>query len=109
MRAQRGEKQRAGNYGPEDNFPRSHRRTVYIENACVNYFVDIRMLIDSKAAVAAQTLRPGTSEMPLPTGDMIHNLNSTTVASMADLREGMAKLAPRDAVVLPIERYGQLV
>jgi S1-C subfamily serine protease len=67
------------------------------------------MWIDFNAAVAAETLRPGTSEMPLPTGDMIHGLNGTTVASMADLREDLAKLAPGDAVDLPIERYGQLV
>jgi hypothetical protein len=28
---------------------------------------------------------------------------------MADLREGLAKLAPGDAVVLLIERFGQLI
>jgi len=28
---------------------------------------------------------------------------------MADLRDGLAKLAPGDAVVLLIERYGQMI
>ena len=67
------------------------------------------MLIDSKAAVAAETLRPETSEMALPTGGMIHGLNSTVVASVAGLREGLTKLATGDAAVLLIEREGQFV
>ena len=55
--------------------------------------------IPSGIIVAAKTLGAGTTEVPLQTGDVIHGLNGTTVTSMADLREGLAKLAPGDAVV----------
>jgi serine protease Do len=65
--------------------------------------------IPSGIIVAAKTLGTVTAEVPLQTGDVIHGLNGTTVTSMANLREGLAKLAPGDAVVLWIERYGQLI
>jgi S1-C subfamily serine protease len=65
--------------------------------------------IPSGVIVAAKTLGAGTAEVPLQTGDVIHGLNGTTVTSLADLRDGLAKLATGDAVVLLIERYGQLL
>jgi len=65
--------------------------------------------IPSGIIVAAKTSGAGIGEVPLQTGDVIHGLNGTTVTSLADLREGLAKLAPGDAVVLLIERYGQLI
>ena len=65
--------------------------------------------IPSGVIVAAKTSGAGIGEVPLQTGDVIHGLNGTTVTSMADLRGGLAKLAPGDAVVLLIERYGQLI
>jgi serine protease Do len=65
--------------------------------------------IPSGIIVAAKTLGVGTAEVPLQTGDVIHGLNGTTVTSMADLRDGLAKLATGDAVVLLIERFGQLI
>jgi serine protease Do len=65
--------------------------------------------IPSGFIVAAKTSGSGIGEVPLQTGDVIHGLNGTTVTSLADLREGLAKLAPGDAVVLLIERYGQLI
>jgi len=65
--------------------------------------------IPSGIIVAAKTSGAGIAEVPLQTADVIHGLNGTTVASMADLREGLAKLTPGDAVVLLIERYGQLI
>ena len=65
--------------------------------------------IPSGVIVAAKTLGAGTAEVPLQTGDVIHGLNGTTVTSMADLRAGLAKLAPGDAVALLIERFGQLI
>jgi len=40
---------------------------------------------------------------------VIHGFNGTTVTNMADLRGGLEKLAAGDAVVLLIERYGQLI
>jgi S1-C subfamily serine protease len=65
--------------------------------------------IPSGIIVAAKTSGAGIGEVPLQTGDVIHGLNGTTVTGLADLREGLAKLAPGDAVVLLIERYGQLI
>jgi serine protease Do len=65
--------------------------------------------IPSGVIVAAKTSGAGIGEVPLQTGDVIHGLNGTTVTSMADLREGLAKLTTGDAVVLLIERYGQLI
>ncbi len=65
--------------------------------------------IPSGVIVAAKTLGSGITEVPLQTGDVIHGLNGTTVTSMAELREGLAKLMPGDAVALLIERYGQLI
>jgi serine protease Do len=65
--------------------------------------------IPSGIIVAAKTLGAGPGEVPLQTGDVIHGLNGATVTSMADLREGLAKLATGEAVVLLIERYGQLI
>jgi len=65
--------------------------------------------IPSGVIVAAKTLGAGTGEVPLQTGDVIHGLNGTTITGMADLRAGLGKLTPGDAVVLLIERYGQLI
>ncbi len=65
--------------------------------------------IPSGIIVAAKTSGAGIGEVPLQTGDVIHGLNGTTVTNLADLREGLAKLAPGDAVVLLIERYGQII
>ncbi len=65
--------------------------------------------IPSGVIVAAKTTGVGIGEVPLQTGDVIHGLNGTTVTSMSDLRGGLAKLATGDAVVLLIERFGQLI
>jgi len=65
--------------------------------------------IPSGVIVAAKTSGAGIGEVPLQTGDVIHGLNGNTITSMADLREGLSKLASGDAVVLLIERYGQLI
>jgi serine protease Do len=65
--------------------------------------------IPSGVIVAAKTLGSGISEVPLQTGDVIHGLNGTTVTSLIDLRGGLTKLMPGDAVVLLIERFGQLI
>jgi serine protease Do len=65
--------------------------------------------IPSGVIVAAKTSGAGIGEVPLQTGDVIHGFNGTTVTNMSDLRDGLAKLMPGDAVVLLIERYGQLI
>jgi serine protease Do len=65
--------------------------------------------IPSGIIVAAKTFESGAGEIPLQTGDVIHGLNGTTVTSVTDLRQGLNKLKQGDAVVLLIERYGQLM
>jgi serine protease Do len=65
--------------------------------------------IPSGIIVAAKTTGVGIGEVPLQTGDVIHGLNGTTVTNMTNLRGGLDKLATGDAVVLLIERYGQLI
>ena len=58
--------------------------------------------------VAAKTLG-GNSEVPLQTGDVIHGVNGTTITTLAELRDSLAKLKPGDAVALLIERYAQMI
>lgn len=65
--------------------------------------------IPSGVIVAARTLGSGTVEIPLQTGDVIHALNGTTITTLDGLREALAEKKPGDAVVLHIERYGQLI
>jgi serine protease Do len=65
--------------------------------------------IPSGIIVAAKTAGAGIGEVPLQTGDVIHGFNGTPVTGMADLRDGLDKLSTGDAVVLFIERYGQLI
>ncbi len=65
--------------------------------------------IPSGVIVAAKASEAGSEQVPLQTGDVIHALNGTTVTSMADLRQGLANLKPGDAVVLLVERYGQII
>jgi serine protease Do len=45
----------------------------------------------------------------LQTGDAIHSVNGTPVASVAELRAALDALGPRHAVVLQIERSGQFM
>jgi serine protease Do len=65
--------------------------------------------IPTGVIVAARTLGSGTVEIPLQTGDVIHGVNGTTITTLDALREAVAKPKPGDAVVLQIERYGQLI
>lgn len=65
--------------------------------------------IPTGVVVAAKTLGEGTGEVPIQTGDVIHALNGTPITTMAELRNGLAKLTPGDAVALLVERYGQLI
>ena len=45
----------------------------------------------------------------LAPGDVIHGINQTAVASLADLRNALDKLVSGDAVVLHLERRGELL
>jgi serine protease Do len=50
--------------------------------------------------------RPDTGLM---TGDTIHTINDARVTSVADLRAAIDRLKPRSAIVLQVERNGQLM
>lgn len=64
--------------------------------------------IPTGVVVAAKTLG-GNGEVPLQTGDVIHGVNGTTITTLGELRDSMAKLKAGDAVALLIERYGQMI
>jgi serine protease Do len=65
--------------------------------------------IPTGVIVAAKTLGATDGEVPLETGDVIHALNGTTITSLAELRDGLTKLKPGDAVALLVERYTQII
>jgi serine protease Do len=64
--------------------------------------------IPTGVIVAARTLGARTAEIPLQTGDVIHALNGTTITTLDGLRAALANQRPGTAIVLQIERYGQL-
>lgn len=59
--------------------------------------------------VAARTLGSRTADIALQTGDVIHAVNGATVTTLQGLRDLLAAQRPGDAIVLQIERYGQLI
>jgi serine protease Do len=65
--------------------------------------------IPSGVVVAARTLGSATGQVPLQTGDIIHRVNGTMIITLDELRAAMAARQPGDAVVLQIERNGQLM
>lgn len=50
-----------------------------------------------------------SAESGLQTGDAIHSVNGTPVATVTELRAALDALGPRHAVVLQIERSGQFI
>jgi serine protease Do len=64
--------------------------------------------IPTGVIVAARTLGARTAEIPLQTGDVIHALNGTTITTLDGLRAALANQRAGTAIVLQIERYGQL-
>lgn len=65
--------------------------------------------IPTGVIVAARTLGSRTAGIPLQTGDVIHALNGTTITKLDGLRAALEKQKPGMAMVLQIERYGQLI
>jgi serine protease Do len=63
----------------------------------------------SGVVVVARTLGSGTEEVPLQLGDVIHGVNGSPITTLDGLRKALAAQKPGDAVVLQIERYGQLM
>ena len=67
------------------------------------------MRLPSGVIVASRAWDAHAADVSLSTGDIIHRLNSTPIADLADLRRSLAALSPRAPVVLQIERTGQLM
>jgi serine protease Do len=60
--------------------------------------------------VVGQTKDDGeAADSGLQTGDAIHSVNGSPISSIAELRSALDALGPRHAVVLQIEREGQLM
>ena len=59
--------------------------------------------------VAARLDSPITTSVALEQGDLIHAVNGAPVASPAELRTVVAVIESRSAVVLDVERGGQLM
>jgi len=67
---------------------------------------DLRMA--SGVIVAARTAFGASVDSGLETGDVIHALNGVTIISLETLSAGIQQLKPGDAVVLQVERDGNL-
>ena len=67
---------------------------------------DLRLA--SGVIVAARTAFGASVDSGLETGDVIHELNGVTIISLETLSAGIKHLKPGDAVVLQIERDGNL-
>ena len=59
--------------------------------------------------VAAMSADAPTSEQALHAGDVIVSFNGAPVTNLADLRSAVGRLATRAAVVLQVQRLGQLM
>ena len=67
------------------------------------------MRIPSGRHRRCRTLGSATVEIPLQSGDVIHAVNGISVSTLDDLRGVLGVQKPGDAVVLQVERYGQLI
>jgi len=78
---------------------------VEIDSKLVKMFPDLR--VKSGIIVAAMAAGPAV-DTGLQTGDVIHSLNTTDIASLEGLRDALAKLKAGDPVVLLVERESSL-
>jgi serine protease Do len=78
---------------------------VEIDSKLVKVFPDLR--VKSGIIVAAMSAGPAV-DTGLQTGDVIHGLNTTDIASLGGLRDALAKLKAGDPVVLLVERDSSL-
>ena len=58
--------------------------------------------------VAAHAPQGGTADVELLSGDVIHSVNGIPVTTVDALRALIGAVKPHDAVVLQVERNGQL-
>jgi serine protease Do len=78
---------------------------VEIDSKLVKVFPDLRL--KSGIIVAAMSAGPAV-DTGLETGDVIHSLNTTDIASLEGLRDALTKLKAGDPVVLLVERESSL-
>jgi serine protease Do len=64
--------------------------------------------ISSGVVVIARTADPSAAEADLSPGDIIHSVNGRPIRDIDSLRETLAAFKPGDAIVLQVERHGEL-
>src|SRR4029079_6168452 len=64
--------------------------------------------IATGVVVLARTIEWNSVHADLRQGDIIFSINSTPIASVEELRSGVAQLKAGDPVVMQIERQGKL-
>jgi serine protease Do len=64
--------------------------------------------VPSGVIVVASAPLPGSPNLGLTTGDVIHAVNETTVRSLVELRSALEAIKPDGAVVLQVERSGHI-
>jgi serine protease Do len=80
---------------------------VEIDDAIVSMLPAMRM--SSGVIVASRATGWGGADVSLNPGDVIHAINGAPVVKRDDLASALDRLKPRSAVVLQIERDGQLM
>jgi S1-C subfamily serine protease len=64
--------------------------------------------IDTGVLIAARIPAPSAIDIALAPGDVIHAVNNRLVSSLSDLNLALDAIAPRTALVLQVERDGEL-
>jgi serine protease Do len=77
-----------------------------VDEKALKVMPDLR--ISTGVIVLAKTAYGATTDVSLKPGDVIHSLNNEPVTSLAELRGRISVLKPGDAVVLQIEREGNM-
>jgi serine protease Do len=64
--------------------------------------------VPSGVVVIASAPEPGSPDLGLTTGDVIHAVNGNPIRSLGELRSAMDRVKPDGAIVLQIERDGSM-
>jgi serine protease Do len=81
---------------------------ITLDTKSASLLSDIRVGSGVVVAATSNDLVPN-SEGQLKPGDLIHGLNGTVIKTVAELRSGIQRLKVGDAVVLQVERDGELL
>ena len=93
---------------PERNIvPRLGVLAIDIDERIASMLGELR--VPSGVLVAAISGDAPSSDQPLEAGDVIISVNGVPVTALADLRSAIGRLPTRAAVVLQVQRFGQLM